>query len=999
MSRRLTAVAATIAAGAALAAVLAGGVSTASATTSASTILKGFDAGDIISDQVMFNPNAMSQAQVQSFLNAKVPVCENVKYATGLPCLKDYTQTTQSRPADPMCHAYTGATNETAAAIIVKVGKACDVNPQVLLVLLQKEQGLVDDTWPTASQYRKATGYGCPDSTAVCDATYNGFYNQVYKAAWAFQRYTMPAGTGPGTDYYSVYSAYPVGKAYPILYQDPWSNSSCGSKSVVVKNKATHSLYYYTPYTPNAAALAAGFGSGDSCSAYGNRNFFLYFTEWFGSTHISVSGAIASYWTSHGGANGALGAATANAVNTAAHGGGTYQRFEHGMIFTSTAGTFSVSGALLTEYSAQRGVGGIMGWPLSDATRVTANGGGSMQRFEAGDVYSSASGSFSLLGDIRTTYAAQGGVTGSLGFPSSSATTVATGQVQHFAGGSVYFNAATGGFAVPKAVDSGYAKRQGPSGFLGWPVASARSRTAAGRTGSVESFQQGDLYVSSAGTGAVLTSIRTSLEAGPAAGTNDVDALGWPTADATTTTVNGGGTVQPFTGGRLYVPTGKLGVVVTGRLLSFYRSAGEAASPLGWPTGGASNRTLSGLTMRVQAFSAGSAYQNGSTIRMVTGSIYSKYVERGGPAGGLGWVTGDQSTSSAGGGGSSQAFRGGTVYAAAGNEAVVSGRMLSFYRSIGEASSGLGWPTDGAANQTIAGRTVRVQPFSTGAAYQTGSTVRTVTGGIYARYAERGGPGGDLGWVTGDQRYSSAAGGGWSQAFTKGTMYFGAAQQKGIVLSGRMLSFYQGIGEASSALGWPTGPAANRTLSGLTVRVQDFSNGSAYQTGSTVRTVTGGIHAAYEAAGGPAGALGWVTGNAVSTTANHGGVSQTFAHGTMFYSTTTRQAAPLSGAYLSVYTAQGGTGGTLGWPGPLQTVTAATPGTMIVFTNGRIYSSAVGTNEVKGGIRTAYLAHQGPAGPLGWPLTGEVPVGQTKVQRFQHGTITWVGGKAVVAVK
>ena len=132
-----------------------------------------------------------------------------------------------SRVPPTRCATRTPApSNETAAAIIVKVGKACNINPQVLLVLLQKEQGLVTDTWPTSSEYRKATGYGCPDSSNVtCDATYNGFFNQVYKAAWAFQRYTMPPGTGPGTDYYSVYSAYPVGQAYPILYQDPYTDS------------------------------------------------------------------------------------------------------------------------------------------------------------------------------------------------------------------------------------------------------------------------------------------------------------------------------------------------------------------------------------------------------------------------------------------------------------------------------------------------------------------------------------------------------------------------------------------------------------------------------------------------------------------------------------------------------------------------------------------------------------------------------------------------------
>src|SRR5690606_12807423 len=61
-------------------------------------------------------------------------------------------------------------------------------------------------------------------------------------------------------------------------------NSACGRGPVYVENIATAALYYYTPYQPNAAALRAGFGEGDGCSSYGNRNFYNYFTDWFGST-------------------------------------------------------------------------------------------------------------------------------------------------------------------------------------------------------------------------------------------------------------------------------------------------------------------------------------------------------------------------------------------------------------------------------------------------------------------------------------------------------------------------------------------------------------------------------------------------------------------------------------------------------------------------------------------------------------------------------------------
>ena len=52
-----------------------------------------------------------------------------------------------------------------------------------------------------------------------------------------------------------------------------------------LENIATTSLYIYTPYTPNDAALRAYPGTGDGCSSYGNRNFYMFFREWFGDTY------------------------------------------------------------------------------------------------------------------------------------------------------------------------------------------------------------------------------------------------------------------------------------------------------------------------------------------------------------------------------------------------------------------------------------------------------------------------------------------------------------------------------------------------------------------------------------------------------------------------------------------------------------------------------------------------------------------------------------------
>ncbi|PPF82455.1 hypothetical protein C5B96_09150 [Subtercola sp. Z020] len=224
-----------------------------------------FDPGNIISDATFFDSTTLSESAVQSFLTDHGSNCSG---AGGSPCLKDFTATTASRAATAYCSAYTGRSGETAAQIIARVGVACDINPQVLLVMLQKEQGLVDARSTTAGQYRSALGFGCPD-TAACDSTYYGFFNQVYSAASQFQRYTKN----------STSWSYQPGRVNNILYNP---NASCGSSPVFIQNQATANLYIYTPYQPNAAALANLGGVGDGCSAYGNRNFWVYFSNWFG---------------------------------------------------------------------------------------------------------------------------------------------------------------------------------------------------------------------------------------------------------------------------------------------------------------------------------------------------------------------------------------------------------------------------------------------------------------------------------------------------------------------------------------------------------------------------------------------------------------------------------------------------------------------------------------------------------------------------------------------
>lgn len=243
-----------------------------------------FDPGYIISDSQFYASTSMSASDIQAFLNGKVTSCRS-----GYTCLKDFTAPAPYKPGDPMCTAYPGNGGaQTAATIIANVAVACGISPKVLLVMLQKEQSLVTDTWPSAGQYRSAMGAGCPD-TAGCDPAQAGFFNQVYYAAWFLKRYAGPPGTGSGTPYtstfnaYSKFSNYAPGANFEVRLHP---NPDCGTKTVYIRNQPTASLYTYTPYTPNQAALNNLGTYGDACSSYGNRNFWDYYYRWFGSPTV-----------------------------------------------------------------------------------------------------------------------------------------------------------------------------------------------------------------------------------------------------------------------------------------------------------------------------------------------------------------------------------------------------------------------------------------------------------------------------------------------------------------------------------------------------------------------------------------------------------------------------------------------------------------------------------------------------------------------------------------
>ncbi|MDR6970422.1 hypothetical protein [Leifsonia shinshuensis] len=221
-----------------------------------------FYPGYIISDDSFFNPDAMTAAQIQDFLEQR-----SCHPKDDSPCLSDFRMDVPAQPASAeRCTAIAPKRNERASSIIARVAHACTVSPRVLLVLLQKEQSLL--TTPSASGYQRATGYACPD-TAACDTRYFGFFNQVYRAAWQFREYTVHP-----RDW-----RYKIG-GNTIQYHP---DAACGASTVTILNQATANLYNYTPYQPNGETLKAPKGPGGACSAYGNLNFSRLYSAWFGS--------------------------------------------------------------------------------------------------------------------------------------------------------------------------------------------------------------------------------------------------------------------------------------------------------------------------------------------------------------------------------------------------------------------------------------------------------------------------------------------------------------------------------------------------------------------------------------------------------------------------------------------------------------------------------------------------------------------------------------------
>jgi len=172
----------------------------------------GFDPNHIIADAVFLDANAMSDSEIQAFL-------ENHGPGGGASFLATYQVGEQS-----------------AVEVIGSAARAAGINPRIILVKLQVEKSLIGKysttNPPPQSALDYAMGYACPDGKP-CDPAFAGFDKQVSAAANRF-RQLFDGGyedywEGPNQPYDKVKDAdavYPVNVATGVLYiYTPWIGS------------------------------------------------------------------------------------------------------------------------------------------------------------------------------------------------------------------------------------------------------------------------------------------------------------------------------------------------------------------------------------------------------------------------------------------------------------------------------------------------------------------------------------------------------------------------------------------------------------------------------------------------------------------------------------------------------------------------------------------------------------------------------------------------------
>lgn len=189
---------------------------------------------NVISNDYFVNINAMTASDIQAFLTSKGSY------------LKDYSDNGRSAAQiiwDAAHGKYEAAGTLNGVVIDESTGT---INPQVILVYLQKEQSLVSRTTYNEWAMTASMGYQCYSDVSGdnngnnCKDIYEGFTKQVENGAWQLRyNYEIAGKSSSWWDtYYSGYTKYMAGNTI----------TTSDSYTVTIANQATAAAYRYTPY-------------------------------------------------------------------------------------------------------------------------------------------------------------------------------------------------------------------------------------------------------------------------------------------------------------------------------------------------------------------------------------------------------------------------------------------------------------------------------------------------------------------------------------------------------------------------------------------------------------------------------------------------------------------------------------------------------------------------------------------------------------------------------
>ena len=299
-----------------------------------------------------------------------------------------------------------------------------------------------------------------------------------------------------------------------------------------------------------------------------------------GGTRV-VWGAIRDRWAATGWEAGSLGYPTSEET-CGLRDGGCYQGFERGTVYWSAAtGAHDVGGAVALRWGAQRWETGPLGYPTTD-TVCGLHGGGCFQHFQRGSIFSSTVGGARVVwGSIRDRWAATGWDFGSLGYPVTEEICGLRdgGCYQGFERGAVYWSPATGAHDVSGVVAQRWAAQRWEAGPLGYPTTDTVCGLHGG--GCFQHFQRGSIFSSTVGGARVVWgSIRDRW----AATGWDFGSLGYPVTEEICG-LRDGGCYQGFERGAVYWSGASGAWPVSAPVAAAWGAQGWETGRVGYPTG------------------------------------------------------------------------------------------------------------------------------------------------------------------------------------------------------------------------------------------------------------------------------------------------------------------------------------------------------------------------------------------------------------------------------